>query len=999
MTDNWHTITLLFSDVHDSARLWEQNPGRIGEALIRHAALLRQAMEANGGQVFKTVGDLFCVTFAQPEAAVAAATAAQRAITAEPWTLTQPSIRIALHTGAPIARAGDYFGPPVNQVARLLNAAHGGQTLMTGTTFRSLGGVLPADVVWRDLGRHTLRDVQEPVRVYQIDPVELAREFPPLATLEYDPNNLPAQMTSFIGRDTELQELRALLARPATRLITLTGPGGVGKTRLALQTVAGMRDLFADGRYFVPLGTITDPALVAGTIAGTLDITGMADGDVASAMIAALREKHLLLLLDNFEQVSAAAPLVAQLISACPLLTLLITSRQPLRLTGEQEYALAPLSVPVRTDASLDDIASIDAVRLFINRAQAVRPQFALTAANAANLAGICQRLDGLPLAIELAAARSKRIPPERILDQLGDRLGFLREGSRDLPPRQQALRAAIDWSYDLLTPDDQTLFQRLGIFAGGFTLEAAEAVLNGPADQAAFFDVLDGVSTLVDNSLLRVETAPDGDPRYLMLATIRDYARQRLDEAGESAVLSPRHAAWFLQFVLEARTHSRTADELTWLKRIQAELDNLRSALAWLEQHGSAADQLQLVSALWWFWLVRPDATEGRALLQRALDRPDGASAPARADALAGAGALASLQGDLKEATTLMERSIPLMRASGDQRGLIRTLNNAGILAWQQHDLERATELLEEAAGLLQIAEDKRALGSVLANLGQVAIDRGHYDDARALYADAYHAQETLDDKAGMSFTLALQAELAFNTDDVDGAANLFRRALESARAQEQRTGEGGNLLGLGRIAALTDLSLATALIEDALTIFQEIDSRDGSALAKMALAGVKTEQGDRDHAASLLSQALEVFSFGDDPLPVFACLTRLARLASAGGDPAGAARLLGATTALRAAFPVVMTPRERRESAEAVSAVRAEMDDEAFAAAYADGQALSLTTAIETAGAIAAPAGRPVMRCPDGWTTLPESRTLSKAVEDSASSRTARRGADHQG
>src|SRR5262245_61096232 len=510
------TITFLFTDIQGSTRLWEQHPEAMETALDRHNTLVREAIEANGGYVFKTVGDAFCTAFSVAPDALAAAVAVQRALFAELWGETgRLRVRIALHTGTASAHNGDYTGFTLSRVARILAAGHGDQILLSRVTEELINDQLPLDVTLRDLGAHQLKDLSRPENIFQVLASGLPERFPPLKTLERRASNLPAQMTPLIGRVQEAAAACALLRRPDVRLLNLLGPGGTGKTRLGLQVASDMLDEFESGIYFVGLTPISVPGLVTATIAQTLGLKEGSGQPVIESLKDFLRDKHLLLLLDNFEQVVDAAPLLAELLAAAPRLKMLITSRAVLHLSGEHAFPVPPLALPDSASlqsASADVVSALShytAVELFIQRAQAVKPDFQVTTANAAAVAEICARLDGLPLAIELAAARVKLFPPQALLARLSSRLKLLVGGGQDRPARQQTLRSAIDWSYDLLDAAEQALFRRMGVFAGGGTVESAEAVLRtegrGLSEEAPIsvlspeFSALDGLASLVD--------------------------------------------------------------------------------------------------------------------------------------------------------------------------------------------------------------------------------------------------------------------------------------------------------------------------------------------------------------------------------------------------------------------------------------------------------------------------------------------------------------------
>ena len=524
------TVTFLFTDIEGSSRMWEKSPQTMRTALARHDEVIRSAIETTGGHVFKTMGDAFCAAFPTAPDALEVALSTQRALLVdqEVWGEAGPLlVRMALHTGAAEEREGDYFGPPLNRVARLLSAGHGGQTLLSLPAQELVRDLLPVGVELRDLGEHRLKDLARPERVFELLAPDLPADFPPLRTLESRPNNLPMQPTLLVGREREVEEVRGRLLAPEVRLLTLTGPGGTGKTRVALQAAADLLDEFEDGVYFVALATITDPTLVASTVAQVLGVRESGDQPLIEGIKDYLKDKRLLLVLDNFEQVLEAAPLAGELLSA-PRLEVLATSRIALGVYGEHEYAVPPLEVPdPKRLPGLEALSQYEAVRLFIERARAAKADFEITNENAPAVAEICARLDGLPLAIELAAARVKLLPPKAMLGRLGRRLKLLTGGARNLPERQRTLRGAIEWSHALLEEGEKTLFARMAVFSGGRTLEAIEAVCDAGGDLP--LDTFEGVSSLLDKSLLRQEEGPE---ERAPVCDARDHPRVREGEA-----------------------------------------------------------------------------------------------------------------------------------------------------------------------------------------------------------------------------------------------------------------------------------------------------------------------------------------------------------------------------------------------------------------------------------------------------------------------------------
>ena len=604
------TVIFLFTDVEGSTRLWERFPQAMKAALERHDRVLQAAVAASSGQVVKTTGDGMMAVFSSATAAVRACLTAQRDLAAEPWGPTGPlRVRMGLHAGEAATRSHDYFGPAVNRTARIMAVGHGGQVLLSAAAASLVADQLPEEADLRDLDIHRLKDLGRPERLFQLVHPDLADGFPPLATLDRRPNNLPTQTSTFVGRDAELEEISRRLGDEAVRLLTLTGPGGTGKTRLALRAAADQIDRFEDGVFFVDLSAVRAAEDVPAGIARAIGLSETSGQELLEELKGRLRRQHTLLVLDNFEQVTTAAPMAVELLEDCRRLKLLVTSREALRVRPEHLYPVPPLSLPRAAPErrSPAELAGCEAVQLFVERAQAVRADFGLTEDNADAVADICRRLDGLPLAIELATARLRLFSPEALRDRLGSRLGLLRGGARDLPARQQTLRATIEWSYQLLEPGDQRLFELLSVFSSA-GLEAVETVV-AELDRLTEtqLDILDGLASLVDKSLIRQAEAGVEEPRLVMLETIREYAAERLDDRPEFAPAARRaHAAYFADFARRQWEHLTGRRREPALAAMAADLENLR--LAW-DQWVAAGDLDQLnklVDSLWLLYDAR---------------------------------------------------------------------------------------------------------------------------------------------------------------------------------------------------------------------------------------------------------------------------------------------------------------------------------------------------------------------------------------------------------
>ena len=725
------TVTLLFTDIEGSTRLWEAEPERMAVALRRHDDVVRAAIEEADGYVFKTVGDAFCAAFWTATAAAAAALAAQRALTSEDWPTRRPlRVRMGLHTGACEERDGDYFGPVVNRVARLEAVAHGGQIVLSASTAALVSNSLGRDASLRDLGLHRLKDLGRPEHVFQLEAPYLEADFPSLTSLDNPelPNNLPSVVNAFVGRERELSEVRMLMR--SARLVTLTGAGGSGKTRLALQVAAELLDTTADGVWFVDLAPVTDGTQIPAVVAGVLDLPDQCGPELSEAVTDALGDQDTLILLDNCEHlVDPAAKFCEQVIRHCPRVRILTTSREPLGIDGERAYRVPSLSLPAADAESTADLTRSDAVRLFADRARLHDPGFSLDEQSAALVATLCRRLDGIPLALELAAARLSSMSLRQITERLDQRFRLLTGGSRNAMPRQQTLQATVDWSFGLLTMPERDMLTQLSVFAGGFDLEAAEAICSsGGTSTADTLDVPDQLGSLVGKSLVIADRTAES-VRYRLLETIRQYSAQELVRAGgDDAMqrLRDRHAAHFLALAEAARPALTGREQAVWLRRLDPEWDNLRAVLLHLEAESRADDVLRLGVALERFAISRGHADIMTAL-RRAITKPGVALSSLLVEALVVTSRLIDLflRKDVAELATgkrHAEQALALARELGDIRLEARALGQLASASYFEHDISAVRKLAAQGAELASQIRDMQVLGELLAAFAMTA-------------------------------------------------------------------------------------------------------------------------------------------------------------------------------------------------------------------------------------------------------------------------------------
>ncbi len=917
------TITFLYSDIEGSTPLWEREPKQMQMALERHHAILQESIAACGGHVYKIIGDAFQAAFLVSAQAVMAALTAQRTLAAEVWPTSAPlRVRMGLHVGHAIAQGEDYTTThTLNRVARIMSAAHGGQILLSEAMAELIRDDLPTGVSLRDMGHHHLKGLTQLEHLFQVVVPDLPANFPPLNTLDVSANNLPTQLTTFIGRETEVAEVKRLLSE--SRLTTLTGSGGCGKTRLSIEVARQLQAEYPNGVWLVELAPLADPALIPQTVVAVLGLMDDGHRPTQEILIAFLRSKTLLLVLDNCEHViEACAQLSESLLRACPKLRILASSREALGVAGEVSYRVPSLSVPDSKHLpSLERLASLDAIRLFVERAATARPGFALTAQNAPAIALICKRLDGIPLAIELAASRVKVLSVEQIATRLDDRFRLLTGGSRTALPRQQTLRAMIDWSYSLLSEPERILFRRLAVFVSGWTLEAAEVVCSGDRIEAPA--VLDLLARLVDKSLVMTEELA-GETRYRRLETIRQYSREKFADTDEVETVRDRHLEFYVQLSEIAEEHVQRRETNLWTRRLEAEQDNLRAALEWgLARNIDSA--IRIVGALKLFWTAGGQAAEGFRWTQQALERVEaiapleGADAPgrlrAKAKALCGLAFAYLSQGDNERGQLVAEQSIALYRqgANVDQHGLGYALI---VLAQAHYFLGRRAEaevLLKESITLAH------ATGDVFIAIWALSI---------------------------------LVRVMAVLYGDLDMARSYAEEGIRLSRAAGIHYLASVMSYNLGLIAAHhKDAVEARLRFEEAIIAFRESGAHFNVILAKSDLAHLERNLGNFAPALELYRETIVAFRDMSQRGAVAHQLECFAFIAIAQNQFDRALRLLGAAEAWREQGGTPMTPDEQIEYQKQVEVVREQTDSELFTKTWAEGRALTMEQAIQYA------------------------------------------------
>lgn len=908
------TLTFLFSDIEGSTYRWETHREAMQQALQRHDSLVREAIETHHGAVFKTVGDAFYAAFATAPDAVEAAIACERALASENWDAVDGlRIRVAVHTGVADERDGDYFGPAVNRVARLLAIGHGGQILASGVTADLVQGLMPPQSTLHDLGAHRLKDLAYPEQVYQVLAPGLQREFPPLRSLAAFPNNLPLQLTSFVGRDEELAEIQRLLSK--SRLVTIVGSGGVGKTRASLQVAADRLETYADGAWLIELAPLTDPELVATTVANTLNIPLAPTQPALDAIVADLRQRNSLLIFDNCEHlVSHAAAVVDAILRQCPDVTILATSREGLGIAGESVYRMPSLRVPdpeMTIDAA--SAAHYGAMTLFAERAAAVS-NFTITDANAAIVADVCRRLDGIALAIELAAPRLKVLSVDELDKRLNDRFRVLTGGSRNVLPRQQTLRALIDWSYDLLSDAEKTLFRRLGIFVGGFTLDAMSAICTDERIEA--WEAVDLLQSLVEKSLVVAEIS-DAEQRYGLLESTRQYALDRLARSGEDRAFGRRHARYFLQLAQRCDAEYATDAYEGWLARYTPELDNFRAVVDWsLGESGDVEIAALITGALTRLWRESSLENEGIRACEAAVKRlGDDRDADFTASLWLG---LANLYSNLFLKTSRMEvaqRALRLYEARGDEIGVLDSLMQVGDTLRQLQRPQEALVPLRRALDLARRHNDRYRTASSLGRLALALFYLGEIDAARAVSEEARPIFQMLGRIHDVIILTLNLAELEAYTGNIERAVVLARELLAQTNTMN---------FGSQRSTLLCNLS--------------------GYLLALERF----------DECASVTRDAIRATRDRQEAVMLAVCLQRAAYIGLDFGHAADSVRLLAYVDAMLEALGTMREPIEQREYELLTRAFHEAIDDEQRAVLNDAGRTMSEAEALACAYAM---------------------------------------------
>jgi predicted ATPase/class 3 adenylate cyclase len=896
------SVTFLFTDVEGSTVLWEEHGEQMAVALAAHDRCLRKAAADHNGYIFTTAGDSFCMAFHRPEAALAAAVEAQLALR-EPMASLRIKVRMGIHAGDAIVRDGDYFGPVLNRTARLMAVGHGGQILISGALAAIVGDQLEEPLGLTDLGEHQLKDLSRPEHVYQLHHLDLEERFPPLRSIRTSSTNLPVQLTSFVGRAAELEDAAALLRE--SRLLTVTGTGGAGKTRLAMQLGADLLDEFPAGVRLVELAPLPDPDLVIDEVANVLGVRIEPDQAVIDTIVAKVGDRKLLLVLDNCEHlIDVVAELAENLLLACPGLKILATSIELLRVPGEVTYRLPPLSLP-REEEELEDVRQHDAVRLFTERAVQAQPDFAVTRHNLKSVVAITQRLDGMPLGLELAAARLRSLSVDQIADRLDERFRLLSGGRRTKVARHQTLQAAIDWSHDLLTANEQVLFRRLSVFAGNFTLPAAEGVACAPPLDP--LDAYDLIAELVDKSMLASEDGPNGERRFRLLESLRRYGALKLRDAGEDEEAQARHLEYFTVLADELDQAAVSGASGGVMASLGADEDNFRAALTFALDTERLERAAWIITRLWFLWY---HAGRSRQVLDWS--------------------------------TELFARDPDL-----DDELLAWALHAHGTMLGVWDEPEAGIPVLEREVALRRGMDDARALSSALNNLGNLLHSAGRTDEAVAAFGSAIAAKRS----AGLPVAAELNSLGLVHLDgeEYEAAEALFTESLANATEERDAYGIAQATFYLGQTAARRGRpDVARPLLDEARGSFVDQGVMPGVAEVDFFLALVDRSEGKRGDAIHRLLASLDVSDSHWSPSLTFWILQVAATVIR---DRLVAAELLGAVVEHAPSTKEAQPPYFVRDLAAAQDDLRRHIGDDVFAARFAAGGHMAMPDAVASA------------------------------------------------
>lgn len=941
-------VTFLFTDIEGSTKLAQEFQDKLPAALMIHNSIIREAVESHNGFVFKTVGDAFCCAFENSFDALSSSVEAQEKLNNEDWGDAIIRVRMGIHTGHAEWNNHDYNGyVTLARTHRLMSSAYGGQILISESTRESLMEDVLNKISFRDLGNRRLKDLIQPMRIYQIISSGLPAEFPPIKTLDARPNNLPVQLTTFVGRESVVEQVKNLFRQ--THLLTLVGSGGSGKTRLALQVAADMIDEFDNGVYVAELAPVFDPSLIVQTILNALERKEESGKTPKESLTEFLKDKNMMIILDNCEHlIDECAVVVELLLSKCGKLKIFATSREALNCSGEQTYRVPSLSLPdISANLNADILTQYESVRLFIDRAVAVNPDFNVNNSNAPSLAEICARLDGIPLAIELAAARTKILSVEKICERLDDRFNLLTGGKRTALPRQQTLKALVDWSYELLSDREQILWNRLSVFNGGWTLEAAEEICCD--DDLGKEKILDLLHLLAEKSVIVYE---EDKERFRILESLKQYGKDKLNETNETVEFLSRHLKYFMEVSETAEPNLSGSEILMWLNRLEADHLNMQSAVEWSINAGDREAGARLAGALWRFWDIRGHFSTGRKLIDSILNNVEGISDTTHRKLLLRAAQLARFQCDFETAQKYYEESLKISIQLNERPAIAECINGLGNMQLELRNFDAAQRYYEESLLIRKEIGDKLGLANSLHNLGNLYFVQGDLENGRKYYEDSLELKREIGEKRGIANTLHNLGNLAFDMENNELGRRYSEESLALRRELGDKRGISESLYNIGNASMIEgNYEQALGLFEESITLCRELGEKRDVAKSLNNIGNIKLIQERYDEALKCFKESLVLAMELKNHSLVSANIMGVAGALSYLNDVKKAVKLIAFVETYDNIEGVEIDP-DKHESAEAVkNKLRERVADNVFNELYDEGSRLTLEQAAELA------------------------------------------------
>ncbi|MFZ1459329.1 MAG: tetratricopeptide repeat protein [Ignavibacteria bacterium] len=851
-------VTFLFTDIEGSTKLSQNFPEILSDILAKHNSILNEAVESHNGFVFKIIGDAFCCSFQNAEDAIKAAVDAQIKLHTEKWNDAVIKVRMGIHSGNTEWSGTDYMGYiTLARANRVMSSAFGGQILMSDDSYRMTEGYINESISIRDLGERRLKDLIQPVKLFQIVSKYVPSDFPPLNTLDVRPNNLPVQLTSFIGREKDMQQVKDLLIN--TRLLTIIGSGGAGKTRLAMQAGADIIDDFANGVYIAEFAPVSDSSLIVQTLLNSLNQQEEPEKSPKEILKEYLKDKELLLILDNCEHlVHECAELSEMLLKSCAKLKIIATSREPLNCSGEQTFRIPSLSLPdISANNTPGQLTQYEAVRLFIERALAVNPDFRVNNENAPALAQICSQLDGIPLAIELAAVRIKMLSLNNIFERLENRFKLLTGGKRTALPRQQTLRAMIDWSYELLSEKEKILWSRLSVFIGGWTLESAEEICTD--EKIISDDIFDLLNHLADKSIIIYDYEKD---RYRILETIKQYGQEKLKDANETDGIFARHLNYYLSFLEKANLKLEGSESVSWLEKLESEHNNLQSAIEWSANGGDFEKGLQLSNLAGRFWIIRGHYTTGIKCIKKIIKKAQGVISDPLGSGYCNIGNLSLLLGEYNEAVKYFEESLSIFQTTGNRSDIFHSKNGLGTIAFYRSNFEQALKYYEECLEICRETENKKGISYSLNNIGNALLSLGYNSRAKKIYEESLELFRQSGLKSHIALSLHNLGLLECNLGNYNEAKKFCEEALSLNRERGDKRGIANTLHNSGLIAYyLGDIDQANDIYEECLSLYNSINDKSGKSYTINYMGNIEISRGNYKQAQKLFNESLAFF------------------------------------------------------------------------------------------------------------------------------------------